>query len=170
MVKNGIMYADDGLEIKIGDRLVHESGCEVIVYADENLNLVGKLASPCVQLCENIDIKLDNGDGYRHYVYGTNGMQKTKGRDRAIAMGRLVDGITAIAFTNTDKSVIIRTVGKDGTVRSYASDHFLHKVESVFDGIERLQVELVSDVVSGEWKIECVCEVNLNENQAGEWF
>lgn len=27
MIKNGIMYADDGIEIKIGDRLVSEWGC-----------------------------------------------------------------------------------------------------------------------------------------------
>ena len=43
MIKNGVMYADDDIEIKIGDRLVSEWGYEVIVYADENLELVGKL-------------------------------------------------------------------------------------------------------------------------------
>ncbi len=69
MVKNGVMYADDGIEIKIGDRLVSECGYEVIVYADENLELVGKLVCEPGHSCEDIPYSLNNGDGHKHMHY-----------------------------------------------------------------------------------------------------
>ena len=83
-------------------------------------------------------------------------MAKTK-----IKKDKLVDEILTIAFTNTDKSVVVRTVGKDSTIRSYASDHFLRKVDEVYSTIKSAQIELVSDVVLGEWKVDCVGEYNL---------
>lgn len=67
---------------------------------------------------------------------------------------KLIDGILSVAFTNADKTIIIRAKMKDGTMRSYASDHFIRKVDELFDQIERLKVETVSDVVVGEWKID----------------
>jgi hypothetical protein len=69
MIKNGVMYADDGIEIKIGDRLVSEWGYEVIVYADENLELVGKLVCEPGHSCENIPYSLNNGEGHKHVKY-----------------------------------------------------------------------------------------------------
>lgn len=78
-----------------------------------------------------------------------------------IKKDKLVDEILAIAFINADKSVIIRTVTKDGNIRSYASDHFLRKVDEVYGSIKSVQIELVSDMVIGEWKIDCVGEYNL---------
>lgn len=69
MIKNGVMYADDGIEIKIGDRLVSEWGYEVIVYADENLELVGKLVCKPGHSCEDIPYSLNNGEGYKHVTY-----------------------------------------------------------------------------------------------------
>lgn len=78
-----------------------------------------------------------------------------------IKKDKLVDEILTIAFTNTDKSVIVRTVGKDGTIHSYASDHFLRKVDEVYDTIKSAQIELVSDMVTGEWRIDCVGEYTL---------
>ena len=78
-----------------------------------------------------------------------------------IKKDKLVDEILAIAFTNADKSVIVRTVAKEGTIRSYASDHFLCKVDEVYDTIKSAQIELVSDVVTGEWRIDRVGEYTL---------
>lgn len=83
-------------------------------------------------------------------------MAKTK-----IKKDKLVDEILTIAFTNTDKSVIIRTIGKDSTIRSYASDHFLRKVNEVYNTIKSAKIEFVSDVVLGEWKVDCVGDYNL---------
>lgn len=72
MIKNGTMYADDGLEIRIGDRLVSEWGYEVIVYADENLELVGKLVCSPGHSCEDIPYCLNDGEGYKHCKYNEN--------------------------------------------------------------------------------------------------
>ena len=69
MIKDDIMYADDGIEIKIGDRLLSEWGYEVIVYADENLELVGKLVCESGHPCEDIPYSLNNGDGHKHVLY-----------------------------------------------------------------------------------------------------
>lgn len=67
---------------------------------------------------------------------------------------KLIDDILSVAFTNADKTIIIRAKMKDSTMRSYASDYFIRKVNEVLDKIERLKVEIVSDVVVGEWTID----------------
>lgn len=63
------MKDDNGIEINIGDRLVCKDGYEVIVYADENLELVGKLVCEPTHSCADIPYCLNNGNGYVHYEY-----------------------------------------------------------------------------------------------------
>lgn len=63
------MKDDNGIEINIGDRLVCKDGYEVIVYANENLELVGKLVYDPTHSCADIPYSLNNGHGYVHYDY-----------------------------------------------------------------------------------------------------